>query len=79
MASLNIDDKTAESLRRRAFEAGMSLEDFVRHLLSREASIPVKQTRLTVEEFDSILDREATDTPGLPSNFSRADIYCDHD
>ena len=79
MASLNLEDKTADSLRTRASEAGMSVEEFVRHLLARENAEFERRSQLSVEEFDAILDQEATDTPGLPANFSRADIYYDHD
>lgn len=39
-------------------------------------------TELTLEDFDRILDELAAGSeniPALPSDFSRADIYEDHD
>jgi hypothetical protein len=35
--------------------------------------------RLSVEDLDLALSELSFDGPGLPTNFSRADIYSDHD
>ena len=37
------------------------------------------QDRLSDEEFERLLDKMAIDVPPLPPDFSRADIYLDHD
>ena len=37
------------------------------------------QDRLSDEEFERLLDELALDVPPLPPDFSRADIYLDHD
>jgi predicted DNA-binding antitoxin AbrB/MazE fold protein len=34
---------------------------------------------LSLEEFDRSLDQLSLDVPPLPADFSRADIYMDHD
>jgi hypothetical protein len=78
MASLKLNDATVESLRARAAAEGVSLEELVERLL-RQAPAESAMPRISVEDFDNLLDQEATDTPGLPPDFSRADIYVDHD
>jgi hypothetical protein len=35
--------------------------------------------RLTVEEFDALFQQRQFSAPPLPDDFSRADVYCDHD
>ena len=35
--------------------------------------------RITPEEFDAIIDKYSVSVGSLPENFSRADIYSDHD
>jgi len=51
------------------------LEQFV------EIEQPTFNGTLTIEEFDAVLDNlsaRATNVPPLPGDFSRADIYADH-
>jgi hypothetical protein len=38
-----------------------------------------KSLRITPEEFDRIVDAYSISAPPLPDDFSRADIYSDHD
>jgi hypothetical protein len=38
-----------------------------------------KSPRFTAEELDALLDRFSLSAPSLPEDFSRADIYSDHD
>ncbi len=40
---------------------------------------PVHQDSISPEEFERLLDELAMDVPPLPQDFSRADIYLDHD
>jgi hypothetical protein len=42
-------------------------------------SIAPAASGLTDEEFERQLDELALDVPPLPADFSRADIYLDHD
>jgi hypothetical protein len=68
-----------------AARAGQTVEDYVRAILMRqpgaaEAVSPSRQP-LTAEEFQRLLDElsEPASLPELPDDFSRADIYSDHD
>ncbi len=49
--------------------------------LSREEIIALrpKAPKITVEEFDAIMKRNKLSAPSLPVDFSREDIYSDHD
>jgi hypothetical protein len=78
MASLNINDKTAESLAARAAAEGISVDEALQRLL-RSGTIVRTEPPIAVVELDALLDQELTDAPLLPADFSRADIYADHD
>lgn len=43
------------------------------------ATQPVAANSLSLEEFERQFDELALDVPPLPADFSRADIYLDHD
>jgi predicted DNA-binding antitoxin AbrB/MazE fold protein len=49
--------------------------------LSHEEIIAMrpKAPKITVEEFDEILKRNTISAPSLPIDFSREDIYSEHD
>lgn len=79
MASLDLDDNTVEALRMRAAEAGVSVEELLHRLLASEAAAVGHAPQLSVDQFNQLIEQEASDTPGLPADFSRADIYADHD
>ena len=38
-----------------------------------------KSPKMTVEEYHALLDKYAVSAGGLPEDFSREDIYSDHD
>jgi hypothetical protein len=42
-------------------------------------AIPPTKPLITVEEFDAIFANNRFSAPPLPDDFSRADIYSDHD
>jgi hypothetical protein len=42
-------------------------------------AIPPTKPLITAEEFDAIVEKHSFSAPPLPENFSRADIYSDHD
>ena len=78
MATLHISDETAKSLAARAGAEGVSVDEMLGRLL-RNGIVERAEPRVPVDEFDSILDAESTEAPLLPADFSRADIYADHD
>lgn len=74
MVSIQIDEQTAEALRAAATAAGVSISEFLKLMVPR-----AKQPQDT--PWDS-LEREFTALSvegSLPTTFSRADIYADHD
>lgn len=40
---------------------------------------PPQSPRITVEEFNALVEKYSISAPPLPEDFSRADIYSDHD
>jgi hypothetical protein len=48
---------------------------------TREEVIAIRpqSPRITVEEFDAIFQKHRFSAPPLPDDFSRADIYSEHD
>lgn len=74
MVSIQIDEQTAKALESAANAAGVSIGEFLKLMVP-----PAKQPQDT--PWDS-LEREFTalSVDGtLPTTFSRADIYTDHD
>lgn len=57
----------------------MSFEAYLEQFVDADQAVPGD---VSVDEFDRILDELAstpTNAPPLPEDFSRADIYADHD
>ena len=77
MASVILNDKTFDELEARAATLGMTVDEYVRLLLG-EAGVATA-TRLSWDEVESLLDEHSHDGPSLPADFSRDDIYHDHD
>lgn len=75
MVTIQIDEKTAEGLERQARTLGLSVTDYLRTLVPSSAS----GTRPSWDEFENQFLALSTPAPSLPADFSRADIYCDHD
>jgi hypothetical protein len=75
MVTIQIDEKTAEVLERQARSAGLSLAEYVRTL------VPTSTTavRPSWDELESEILALSTPAPTLRADFSRADIYGDHD
>jgi len=81
MATIQIEQSLADTLLSQAQASGLSLGDSLKNLvLNGQKKNATKE--LASSEIDLILDElsEVTE-PGLslPQNFSRADIYFDHD
>jgi hypothetical protein len=77
MATVVLDEQTADELQMRAAASGMTVDAYVKSLLTETA--PVTAPRLSWNEVEALLDEHAYDGPTLPPDFSRADIYSDHD
>lgn len=90
MPSLNISDKLAEILSARATAAGVSIDEVLLQMVS-SGSVNgglvgrglVGSVRpipgIAPAELDLLIDQELTEAPPLPSDFSRSDMYADHD
>jgi hypothetical protein len=94
MTTIEIEQRTAELLKTKAEASGLSLDDYLRRLAEAEAllhaSIQIfnalnddaKSAILEATKIDGVLDELAQGSEGvapLPANFSREDIYSDHD
>jgi len=79
--TIEVTRETAAMLRAKATAYHLSLDAYLRILVEKDvAPEPVPQPRL--EEFDRDMDALAAGLEGLPvlpRDFSRADIYADHD
>jgi hypothetical protein len=82
--TLRLDAKTEQELRERAARSGQSLESYLERLINDkvrvEDAVPCG-AEISDEEFDRLLDdlSAGVSFSHLPNDFSRADIYADHD
>lgn len=85
--TVQLPPDTEQKLRDRATRVGQSLEVYLRELAERAVATSADPPRLisdprpTGAEFERLLGELATgpSLPVLPTDFSRADIYDDHD
>jgi hypothetical protein len=83
--TLHFRAETEQKLREKANRRGQSLETYLEQLAEREVGADAVATdsggELTDSEFDRLLDElsDGPQLPHLPMDFSRADIYSDHD
>jgi hypothetical protein len=77
MASVSLDEKTIDELQMRAAAQGMTVDAYVKSLLTESPTTGAP--RLSWKEVESLLIENAHDGPTLPPGFSRADIYYEHD
>lgn len=91
--TVHLPDDLEQRLRERAFRDGRAVEEYVLGLIERDAARPAslgvetfgfhaaQSPALTDGEFEHLLDELASGPglPRLPADFSRADIYADHD
>jgi hypothetical protein len=76
MISIQIDENTAKALTTIANARHTTVAEYLRSLVANElALLEVNATG----EFDQELEPLLFDGPPLPADFSRADIYADHD
>jgi hypothetical protein len=92
--TVHLPDDLERRLRERASRDGRAVEEYVVGLIERDAAGPASDRgveasgfhaaqapALTDGEFEQLLDELASGPglPRLPADFSRADIYADHD
>jgi len=85
---LHLSSDTEQKLRDKASQNGQTLEAYLEQLAQQEAkggngTAPAQPTQaaLSDDEFERLLDElsEGPTLPLLPADFSRSDIYADHD
>jgi hypothetical protein len=76
MATIELDQRTAEQLKALATASGMTIEEYLRSLLPSSANGTA--ARLSLAELEALLTENSFDGPTLPADFSRADIYDGH-
>jgi hypothetical protein len=77
MAVIEVQEHTAEALRAQAEARGLSLQTYLDEV-ARTPLLP-REKRKPWSEIEKTLRDLAVDGPTLPADFSRADIYLDHD
>jgi hypothetical protein len=79
--TIEIEQQTAELLREKAEASGLSLDAYLR-LLAECGTLSCQSAEMTTAEIDLVLDEISRGGEGkqsLPADFSREDIYLDHD
>jgi hypothetical protein len=85
---LNLSPETEQCLRAKASQSGQTLEDYLEQLVVRDIWAPNGSpgtdsgVQLSPAEFDRRLDELSEGLPSiptLPADWSRADVYTDHD
>jgi hypothetical protein len=75
VVTIQIDEQTAEGLARQARSAGLSVAEYLRTLVPRSKSA----VRADWDEIERQFLALSADGPSLPPDFSRSDIYSEHD
>jgi hypothetical protein len=75
MVTIQLDEQTAKELQRQAKTAGVTVAEFVRSLVPSPAAPP----RPSWDELETEILALSSSGPSLPADFSRADIYGEHD
>ena len=75
MVTIQVDEQTAAALQKAAETAGVSLADYVKSLVDASPQEPQLPSWESLEKEFVELRVEGS----LPPDFSRADIYSDHD
>ena len=79
--TIEVTKETVAMLRAKATAYRLSLDAYLRTLVEKDAG-PEPAPQPQLEEFDRDMDELAArfeELPVLPRDFSRADIYADHD
>ena len=75
MVTIQVDEQTAAALQKAAETAGVSLADYVKSLVDASPQEPQLPSWQSLKKEFVELSVEGS----LPADFSRADIYSDHD
>ena len=76
MVSIQLQESVAAALTAQAELHGLSLEQYLVRLANGAAKEP---SQMSPDELERQLEELSLDVPPLPADFSRADIYLDHD
>ena len=79
MATIELDETIARALRETAKSLGMTVEQYVRLRVLGDNKAAHAADGSSYVDFDEELDHLLFSGPTLPDNFSRADIYSDHE
>ena len=77
MQSIDVDEKTAQILRTLAEAHGVTVSVYLRQVASQRAF--TLESNVTGDFETELASLAFESTASLPSDFSRADIYSDHD
>ena len=77
MPALQLDPHTAERLEALAAASGLTIDEYLQLLLPAQAN--GDRAKLSLSELDALLNENAFEGSTLPVDFSRADIYDEHD
>lgn len=75
MQYIELDDRTADELAGQAAARGLTVAEFLKQLIGPTNG----HSQPSVEQLEQELDALLLDLPTLPNDFSRADIYDEHD
>jgi hypothetical protein len=75
MASFQLDEHTAKQIEEQAQARGISVVEYLQSLMPS----PTQGARPTWDEIEREIVALSMAGAGLPAEFSRADIYHDHD
>jgi hypothetical protein len=76
MVNIQLQESVAAALAAQAEQQGLSLQEYLARL-ANGAEKPA--TQMSADELARQLEELSLDVPPLPADFSRADIYLDHD
>lgn len=79
MPKFELDTTTAQALEEAAKSTNMTVGEFVRFRLLGKPNCDATNDAESIANFDSELDELVFSATSLPGDFSRADIYNDHD
>ncbi|MEX0611818.1 MAG: hypothetical protein WD738_19910 [Pirellulales bacterium] len=76
MVSIQLQDSVAAALTAQAEQQGLTLEEYLARLANGAARA---STQMSADDVEREFEELSLDVPPLPADFSRADIYLDHD
>jgi hypothetical protein len=77
-SAIEVDEKVAAMLRAQAAARQLPLSEFLQRLALSNAPLN-QEPALTEDEWSGLIEQASSESPLLPNDFSRRDIYSDHD